>query len=169
MLQRLQSMDLFPGPLRLFVTGIYILSAALWLWAPLSFLVFGRRRVEAAVQHLRNHVRSHALVGTAALCLATTLLLLIPSSDQVLGIAARLIIQGAFWLAAFGGYAVVAVLVTDTVFPERASIAWTMLGGGLLVILQVVPLIGPLFMLWFLILALGSFILSLSREFQRFQ
>ena len=161
-------MDLYPGPLRLLITGIYILSGVLWLWTPLSFLVFGQRRVEAAVQHLRDHVASHALVGAAALVIAITFLLLIPS-DQALGLAARVIIHGAFWLAAFGGYAVVAVLVTDTVLPERASIAWTMLGGGLLVILQVIPLVGPLFMLWFLILALGSFILSLSRACQRSQ
>ena len=143
-------------PHRLVVIEAIVIAAAVYLWVPLSYVLFGRLRVEAAARSLGKHPGQAFLVGLACDLL---LLILFYVGFYASGMTSWILIavlSVVLWGGLIFGYAVVALWTTEIAFPGRESLWWAMLGGGLVTVLQAIPLIGGFFFFFFATLAIGS-------------
>jgi hypothetical protein len=149
----------FRGLLLVFLLGVMIVAGTSLLLAPLCYLAAGKQRVTNVAKTMRQHAGLTLLTGISLL-LGSFLLLFVSS---LLGPATPYVgnlFSVLLWVSLVIGYSGISLWVIDTLTPGSNSLGHVLLGAGLITILQVIPLIGPLFLAIFVVLALGGAVLS---------
>lgn len=139
--------------------GIMVIAAAVWVIAPACYFIAGKRRAETVARALQVRVGLALLTGMGVL-LAVGLVLFVSSLMGLPRWPVSVLVSLFVWLTVAIGYTGISLWVTDLVAPGSSSWGWVMLGGGLVTVSQVVPIVGPIFLAFFVTLALGSAALS---------
>lgn len=156
-----------PKPLGNFLWAAWILAVGAMvvigttpISAPACYLLLGRTRLEAIRAPIEKHLGQCLVMGIATV----TALYAIVSTLSLLALPGRILSVGfsaLFWLMLILGYSGITVWITDKARGERATLAWVFLGGWLVAILQVIPLVGILFVAWFTLLGTGSVVVAI--------
>jgi hypothetical protein len=141
--------------------GTYIVIGASFIWAPACYLLLREIRLERIGNHLEKRLWRCLLAGIGAIAVLYALdstFSLMASPGRVLSV----VVSALFWVMLVVGYAGIALWINFKAGRKQASLVSIAVGAGLITILQVIPLVGPLFIAWFVLLALGSVVVSVS-------
>ena len=143
----------------IFFLGTYIVIGTCLFSSPVLYWLLGRNRLERLSDQLEGRLGRCLIVGIGTLAVTyalDTALSLMGSPGRIISV----VVSALFWLMLVVGYTGVAVWVTSKARGEPPNFAWVALGAGLITILQVIPLVGPLFLVWFGLLASGSVVVT---------
>ncbi len=154
--------DSFTWMIWLLGVGSYLVIGGSFIWAPGCYFLLGRARLEEISGQLDTRLTKCHFSGIAVIAAVyafESTLSLMATPGRVLSIVFSVL----FWAALVLGYSGLALWVTSRARGEPASIAWVAAGAGLITILQVMPIVGGLFLVWFCLISLGAVAVAVSR------
>ena len=151
-------MMIVPGLAGLFLIGLLGMVPLGIVFALVCYLIAGERRVKTTAGAAHTQAGKALLTGIGALCFAALLIVMFAMVRHT-GLFVVLIALGLF-VTMVMGYTGLSLWVGRRLSTTLGPVAAVLLGAVLITILQAVPFIGPFFFIVFVMLALGSALLT---------
>lgn len=149
----------------LLILGMYVVIGAGPIWTPACFLLLRGTRLERIRNHLERRLGRCLVAGIGTIAIIYA----IDSTLSLLAIPGRVLsvlFSALFWVMLVLGYAAIALWITSKARKGSATLMSVVVGAVLITILQIIPVVGVLFIVWFVLLALGSVVVSVSAKNQ---
>lgn len=144
----------------LLVLGIYVVAGGSIIWTPVCYWLLGRTLLEAVCDRMERKLGWCVLAGAGTIAVVyafDSALSLVATPGRVFGF----VISTLFWVMLVVGYAAAALWVIRIARRRSDTLFSATVGALLILILQLIPMVGTLFLAWFVLVALGSVIVTL--------